>query len=269
MKMNLPQALAETRVSEFRYFDSISSTNDEALRWIADGAPDLALVIAEEQTQGRGRFDRRWVTRPETSLAFSLILTSTFTEAHNIPLYAPLGGIAVQEAVKNMSGLDARIKWPNDVLLNDRKFCGILVEAAWQGTDLQGVVMGIGINVSEGSLPDPELQNFPATYLESACGFQVDRFELLKNIINAIDRWRPELGTASFMHRWEENLAFRGDWVRIEHSEKSSIIGKEVGIDPSGRLILMNDNGQKTLIEIGDVHLRPGPSTEPGGSHVG
>jgi len=92
MKMNLPQALAETRVSEFRYFDSISSTNDEALRWIADGAPDLALVIAEEQTQGRGRFDRRWVTRPETSLAFSLILTSTFTEAHNIPLYAPLGG---------------------------------------------------------------------------------------------------------------------------------------------------------------------------------
>ena len=85
----------------------------------------------------------------------------------------------------------------------------------------------------------------------------------------AIDRWQPELGTANFMRRWEENLAFRGDWVRIEHSEKSSIIGKEVGIDPAGRLILMNDNGQKTLIEIGDVHLRPGSGTEPGGSHVG
>ena len=267
--MNLQQALAETRVSEFRYFDSIGSTNDEALRWLTEGAPDLALVIADEQTKGRGRFDRRWVTLPESSLAFSLILTSTFIEARKIPLYAPLGGIAVQEVVKNLLGLDTRIKWPNDVLLNNRKFCGILVEAAWQGSDLLGVVMGIGINVSEGSLPAPAQQNFPTTSLETACGYPVDRFELLKNVINAIDNWRPELGSARFMHRWEEHLAFKGECVRIEHSEKTSIIGKEVGIDPSGQLILMDDDGQKTLIEIGDVHLRPGSGTGTGGSHVG
>ena len=269
MEKNLRQALADTRVSEIRYFESIDSTNDEALRWIANGAPDLAIVVADEQTKGRGRFDRRWVTRPDTSLAFTLILTSAFAEPLKIPLYAPLGGIAVQEAVKNLLGLDARIKWPNDVLLNNNKFCGILVEAAWHGTDLQGVVVGIGINVSAESVPDPVQQNFPATSLESACGFPVERFELLKNVINAFNAWRPELGSARFMHRWEEKLAFIGEWVRIEQSEKTSIIGKEVGIDPSGRLILVDDDGRKTLIEIGDVHLRPGPDRDTGGSHAG
>lgn len=269
MKNELLIELLGSSVNEIRNFDTIDSTNNEALRWITNGAPDFSLVIADEQTQGRGRFDRRWVTQPETSLAFTLILTRSLPPPHLIPLYSPLCGIAVQEAVNDLLGLNPQIKWPNDVLLNGKKFCGILVEAAWQGTTLQGVVLGIGINVSQGSVPDAAHQNFPSTSLEAACNRTVDRMQLLKSIINSIDKWRTELGSASFMQRWEENLAFKGDWVEITHSEKPSIIGKVKGIDDSGHLILVEEDGSEARIEIGDVHLRPNQPTQTGGLYAG
>lgn len=269
MEKRLLPALTGTRITGFRYFDTIDSTNDEALRWIANGAPDFSLVIANEQTKGRGRFDRRWVTKSGTALAFTLILTNILPDPRLIPFFSPLGGIAVQEAVQDLLGLDALIKWPNDVLIDGRKFCGILVEAAWQGARLQGVVMGIGINVSPGSIPDPAQQSFPAVCLETAFGQPVDRVELLKAVINAVDKWRGELGTAAFMQRWEEKLAFKGEWVRIEHSEKPSIIGKVKGIDGSGRLVLIQEDGTETRFEIGDVHLRPDAHNTAGGLHAG
>lgn len=269
MENSLKIALAGTRVSVWRYFETIGSTNDEALRWLTNGAPDFSLVVANEQTKGRGRFDRRWVTRPGSSLAFTLILTNTINDPLRIPLYAPLGGIAVQEAVQNLLGLNACIKWPNDVLIDGKKFCGILVEAAWQGSDLLGVVMGIGINISPASLPDPSQQNFPATCLETAAGRSVDRVGLLRAVIDSINQWQPALGSEVFMQRWQERLAFKGESVRIEHSEKPSIMGVVTGIDASGRLVLVEENGAETRIEIGDVHLRPGTHNETGGYHAG
>lgn len=269
MEKSLRNALFGTNVSELHYYETIGSTNDNALRWLTNGAPDFSLVVADEQTKGRGRFDRRWVTRPGSSLAFSLILTKTIPDPLRIPLYAPLGGIAVQETVQNLLGLNAQIKWPNDVLIDGRKFCGILVEAAWNGSILQGVVMGIGVNISPGSVPDAEFQNFPATCLEAACGRTVDRFELLRSVIDSIDKWRVEIGSPAFMQRWQEHLAFKGEHVRIEHSEKASIIGKVNGIDDAGRLVLLEDNGTEARIEIGDVHLRPDTPNKAGGNHAG
>lgn len=261
----MQNAISDASISELRYFETIGSTNDEALRWIAQGAPDFSLVVADEQTKGRGRFERRWVTRPGSSLAFTLILTHTIDDPLRIPLYAPLGGIAVQEAVQKLLGLNAQIKWPNDVLINCKKFCGILVEAAWQGSDLQGVVMGIGINISAGSVPVVVQQNFPATCLEAACGRPIDRIKLLSEVLLSIDHWRGEVGSTAFMRRWQERLAFKGEWVRIEHSEKASIMGKVNGIDDSGRLVLVEEDGTETRVEIGDVHLRPDTQTNAGG----
>jgi BirA family biotin operon repressor/biotin-[acetyl-CoA-carboxylase] ligase len=269
METSLQNALSNTRVSQVRYFETIGSTNDEALRWIATGAPDFSLIVADEQTKGRGRFDRRWVTRPGSSLAFTLILTRANPDPLRIPLYAPLGGIAVQEAVQTRLGVHAQIKWPNDVLIDGSKFCGILVEAAWHGSDLQGVVIGIGINISPGSVPGAEFQSFPATCLETACGHPVDRLGLMSAILIAIDKWQTMLGTSTFMQRWQERLAFKGEYVRIEHSEKPSIIGKVNGVDDSGRLILVEDDGTETRIEIGDVHLRPATYNNAGGNHAG
>jgi BirA family biotin operon repressor/biotin-[acetyl-CoA-carboxylase] ligase len=261
--------LADTAVSEYRYFESIGSTNDEALIWIDKGAPDFALIVADEQTKGRGRFDRHWVTRSRTALAFTLILTGIAPDPRLVPLYAPLGGISVQEAVQNMLDLKTLIKWPNDVLVNGKKFCGILVEASWLGHELKGLAMGIGINISPGSIPGEAAQSFPATSLETACGHPLDRMELLKNILMSINRWRTLVGSEVFMNHWQEHLAFKGQWVRIEHSEKPSIIGKMVGIDDNGRLILVRDDGSENRFEIGDVHLRPNANRTTGGNHAG
>ena len=149
MEINtLNEILAGTPVREFRYFDSISSTNDEALHWSDAGAADFSLVIAEEQTKGRGRFERHWVTNPASALAFSLILQPTPEEKNQLALFASLCGLALRDTLETQLGLQAKIKWPNDVLIERRKTAGILVEANWSGDQISGIVLGIGVNVT-------------------------------------------------------------------------------------------------------------------------
>lgn len=270
IQKTLESCLSPTRVRQFKYFESIGSTNDEALAWIHTGAEDFSLVVADEQTKGRGRFDRRWVTRPGTSLAFTVILKPQPEEITMIPLFSPLCGIAVREAVEKCLGAAVEIKWPNDVLINRKKFCGILVEASWRGNELDGIVMGIGINISHGSVPPMEAQQFPATSLENETSLSIDRFEILQNVLISLEQWRTRLGTPEFMKTWEDHLAFIGEQVRIEHSGKPSIIGKLKGINSQGNLVLELDDGQEMSFEIGDVHLRPNStSTGLGGPDAG
>lgn len=266
---SLQTCLSHTRVNQIKYFESIGSTNDEALAWIHSGAEDFSLVIANEQTKGRGRFDRHWVTRPGSSLAFTLILKPKPNEKEMIPLFSPLCGIAVREAVEKCLGTTVEIKWPNDVLINRKKFCGILVEASWIESELAGIVLGIGINISRDSVPPMEFQQFPATSLENETSLSINRFEILQNVLLSLDQWRVKLGTSEFMETWENHLAFVDEQVRIEHSEKPSIIGKMKGINPQGNLVLVLDGGQEMSFEIGDVHLRPGTSTDSGGLNAG
>jgi len=258
MEINtLNEILAGTPVREFRYFDSIGSTNDEALLWSDAGASDLSLVIADEQTKGRGRFERRWVTNPASALAFSLILQPTPEERTQLALFAPLCGIALRDTLETQLGLQAEIKWPNDVLLDRRKTAGILVEANWSGEKMSGIVLGIGVNVSRESIPPVDFQQFPATCLEEHSSSPVDRYLLLKGILNAIATWRVQLGAPAFFEAWQRNLAFKGELVRIEDSQKTSIIGRVKGIDTRGRLVLTLDNGMEKDFEVGDVHVRP------------
>ena len=109
-----------------RYFDSIGSTNDEALAWARAGAPDYSLVVADTQTAGRGRLQRRWVTNPGAALAFSLVLWPAPQERQCLPRFSPLGAVAVRQALAVVFGLPAEIKWPNDVLLGRCKVAGVL-----------------------------------------------------------------------------------------------------------------------------------------------
>ncbi len=266
---SLQTCLSHTMVSQYKYFESIGSTNDEALNWIHAGAEDFSLVIADEQTRGRGRFDRRWVTNPRSSLAFTLILKPLPNEKTMIPFFSPLCGIAVREAVENYLATPVEIKWPNDVLINRKKFCGILVEASWMEGELAGVALGIGINISRGSVPPMEFQQFAATSLEHETSRSIDRYEILQNVLLSLQKWRAKLGTPEFMKTWEDHLAFVGELVRIEHSEKPSIIGRMKGINANGNLVLVLDDGQEMSFEIGDVHLRPSTPTGLGGPNVG
>ena len=267
MEINaLNEILAATPAREYRYFDSIGSTNDEALRWCDDGAADFSLVIAEEQTKGRGRFERRWVTRLGCALAFSLILQPTPEERKKLALFAPLCGLALRDTLESQLGLQAEIKWPNDVLLGRRKTAGILVEANWSGDNMSGIVLGIGVNVSPGSIPPVGSQQFPATCLEEHCNPPVDRYQLLQGILNAIAAWRAEFGSPAFFEAWQRYLAFKGELVRIEDSQKTSIIGIVKGIDTRGHLLLTLDNGTEKDFEAGDIHLRPVETQGTGGA---
>jgi len=252
----LAEALKYTPVKEFRYFDTIGSTNDEAQTWADSGASDFSLVVADEQTKGRGRFSRRWVTNLGSSLALSLIIHPDPSEIQKIALFAPLCGLALRDLLQSRLGLLAEIKWPNDVLLSGKKTAGILVEAAWTDDKVAGIILGIGINISRSSLPPDNSQIFPATCLESELGHPVDRLEILVALLNSLSRWRKQLGTPYFFEEWQKHLAFKNKRVRIEDSQKTSIIGTVKGIDAKGNIVLILDNGLEQDFTAGDVHLR-------------
>ncbi|HNS63373.1 MAG TPA: biotin--[acetyl-CoA-carboxylase] ligase, partial [Anaerolineaceae bacterium] len=181
--------LAGLPVPAVRYHEVTGSTNDDAMAWVGDGAPDGALVAANKQTRGRGRMDRQWLTPAGTALAFSLVLRPTQQEKIHLPLFSPLAALAVTDALDAL-GIHAEIKWPNDVLIQCRKVCGILAEAIWVGEELQAVVVGIGVNMTPESIPPADSVSFPADCVELATGAPVNRWALMAGIVEAIFAWR-------------------------------------------------------------------------------
>lgn len=268
-RTQLTEALRNTPVAATRAFETIGSTNDEALTWADEGAADFSLVIADEQTKGRGRFDRRWITRHGSSLAFSLILKPSEAEIEHLNLFAPLCGLAVHDALKSLFNINPQIKWPNDILIERQKCCGILAEAAWTNSHPNAVVLGIGINITRDSVPPTDGQLFSATCLEDFVKSPVDRFSLLQQVLLEIQKWRSLLASPYFFEHWTKHLAFLGEQVMIVQSEKQSIIGVEKGIDQHGNLVLLMENNEEMAFEVGDVHLRPlNSSNDSGGKHA-
>jgi BirA family biotin operon repressor/biotin-[acetyl-CoA-carboxylase] ligase len=253
---SLRAALRMLRLGGLRFYQTIGSTSDVALAWATDGARDLSLVCAEEQTQGRGRGDRRWFTNPGFALAFSLVLRPAEKESASVPFYSVLGALAVSQVLEGL-GLHPQIKWPNDVLLNRKKVCGILAESVWMGERVDSVVLGIGINIRPESVPVQELLMFPATSLESELGRSVDRVTILRDILSALVEWRPRLGTDTFLQAWEERLAFRGEMVTVSAEGKPVFHGQILGLERNGSLRLLGDNGKIIPVQFGEVNLRP------------
>jgi len=254
---SLKQSLAGIPVPEIRYFSTISSTNDEAIRWAAEGALDASMVIADYQDSGRGRLGRKWITQPGTSLTFSLILHPSQKELENFSLFSLLAAIALCQVVSTEYGLESSIKWPNDVLIGIRKVCGILVESSWLGNQVQGVVIGTGINILQGSVPSSESLLYPATSIEGELGFPVERENILGSFMKAFFSWRPQLGSKEFINFYENRLAFKNKEVTIVQPGQESILGFVLGISPNGDLRLKTGEEKITYIKAGDVHLRP------------
>jgi BirA family biotin operon repressor/biotin-[acetyl-CoA-carboxylase] ligase len=264
----LREVLREIPISSVRYFDSIDSTNDEAARWIENGALNLSLVVADEQIAGRGRLGRRWFTPAGAALAFSLILHPEFLQfaqrdgldENQIPIaitrLTALGTIAVCSAFQAQLGLDSDIKWPNDVLLAGKKVCGVLAEAHWHGEQLQAVILGVGINVASSSLPPEEDILFPATCVEMVLGQTVDRWKLLGAVIGQLLDWLPELASPEFLSFWEGHLAYRGEQVCLYQNGNSSIEGQLLGLDTEGALLIRTSNSRVIACRAGEVNLR-------------
>jgi BirA family biotin operon repressor/biotin-[acetyl-CoA-carboxylase] ligase len=253
---SLTELLSQLPLGEIRYFDSIGSTNDEALKWAHEGGRDMSIVIADEQTMGRGRMDRPWFTPPGTALAFSLILRPTIAEQPHLSRLVGLAALSIVQTL-HFLGLSPQIKWPNDILLNQRKVAGVLIELVWSGEEVVCVVIGVGVNVMKRAVPDTDILRFPGTSLEDAVGNPVEREKILRDILSAFIELRPQLSTNAFMNRWGEALAYRGRQVRVEMGAGQTVVGRLEGILTDGSLRLRDDNGKSVTVRFGDVRLRP------------
>lgn len=243
-------------LAEIRYFEEIGSTNDIALQWVEQGAADASLVVADTQTQGRGRMQRKWITTPGAALAFSLVLRPEQDQKDRMQFYSPLGALAICQVLREKYQLDAQIKWPNDVLIKRRKTCGILTEAYWLGQEICGVVIGIGINIAPESIPRDGEVLYPVTCLENETGLKIDRWVFLKEILDSILIWRQRLCEPIFFEAWQKNLAFVGAMVRIGGDSGSQITGQLLGITTDGSLRILQNDRQEVAVKVGDVHLR-------------
>jgi BirA family transcriptional regulator, biotin operon repressor / biotin---[acetyl-CoA-carboxylase] ligase len=259
---SLRKSLLNLPLGGLRYFEQASSTNDLALAWATAGAPNLALVYAEEQTAGRGRGSRRWFTPKGAGLAFSLVLRPFPGEEQSIALFSALGALAVCEAL-SAQGLQPEIKWPNDVLLNGRKTGGILAESVWMGDTVESIVLGVGLNVTLDAIPPADQLLFPATCLEAeALRLQhpdqvFEPAMLLQQIIQAVIYWRGQVARNIFLHAWESRLAFRGELVEIRVDGQAVRKGTLDGLEPDGSLRLLSPQGGFFTAQFGEVHLRP------------
>ncbi|NWG33052.1 MAG: biotin--[acetyl-CoA-carboxylase] ligase [Chloroflexi bacterium] len=254
-QQELESVLANLGLSAIRYFDSIGSTNDEAMKWARQGARDLSLVVADEQTLGRGRLDRPWFTPPRTALAFSLILRPTPSEKMLLSRSVGLAALALAAVLQTLN-LNPQIKWPNDILLNGRKLAGILIEATWLEDEVQSIVIGLGMNVFKAAVPTTDVLSFPAISLEHALGYAPDRHVILHAILSNIIALRPHMGTDSFMAAWEKKLAYYGRQVRVEMGGEKSVSGKVIGLESDGSLKIRDDTGKVIPVRFGDVRLR-------------
>jgi BirA family transcriptional regulator, biotin operon repressor / biotin---[acetyl-CoA-carboxylase] ligase len=263
-RFDVEQALAGLPLGGIRYYEQIGSTNSDAARWADQGAADLALVLADEQTTGRGRQGRKWFTPPGAALAFSLVLRPASGETLDMTVHlarlTALGALAICQALRHSYGLAAEIKWPNDVLLERRKVAGILAEAYWQGENLSAVILGIGINVAPPAVPPDGEVIFPATCVQSALGRPLERLPLLRSVLESLLEWRGHIGQPAFQLAWEDWLAFKGEWVETMagSSEGNAPVrqGLVLGIDPAGRLRLRDRDGAEFTLHTGELRLR-------------
>jgi BirA family biotin operon repressor/biotin-[acetyl-CoA-carboxylase] ligase len=234
----------------FRFYPRIDSTNDTALTWLRDGAPDGAAVIADEQLKGRGRMGRTWHTPPGVAIAMSVILKPTHAA---LPQVTMLGALAIAETLDEMGAQQVGIKWANDVLLNERKVSGVLSEAAWdEQTHLIGAVLGIGLNVRV-DFTGTELAQ-KAISIEPALGIPLDRADLIARLLGRVDYWRGQLGTHMLFRAWRARLVTPGRHVSIAQTD-GTLEGIAQDVDENGALLVRGDDGVLHRVVAGDLEM--------------
>jgi BirA family biotin operon repressor/biotin-[acetyl-CoA-carboxylase] ligase len=246
------ERLAATRFGDVRVLEDADSTNQVVLDEAAAGAPEGLVVVAEHQRAGRGRLGRTWVAPPGGSLLLSVLLRPGLAP-DRLHLVTMAAGVAVAEAVSSVAGIETVLKWPNDVLVRDRKLAGILVEADVGGDgDVRAVVLGVGINVNWDAVPDEIASIATACNLEA--GRPVPRADVLVAFLRGLDQRLRALDGVPREYR--ARLATLGRRVRVELAS-GPVVGVAVDVDHAGRLLVETDPGCIVDIAAGDVvHLR-------------
>jgi len=250
LKKRLKGSLFGKRV--FHYFKT-DSTNRVAMELGFAGEPEGTVVMAEEQTAGRGRAGRSWHSEKGTGLYFSILLRPRLSPAQT-PLLTMLAGISAQAAVEAVTGLAPELKWPNDLLLHGKKLGGILTEMHAEPSAVRFVVVGIGINTNQEKFP-AELGAI-ATSLKKESGRITFRLELLVRLLSQFEsdytRFLSE-GAPFVVERFQKVSDFaRGRRVRVDTGVES-YVGTTAGLSPDGLLLVKRENGQASTVIAGDV----------------
>jgi len=242
-------AVGSTIVHYFR----AASTNDIALELAAGGAEHGTVVVAEEQTEGRGRLGRLWYSEKSSGIYTSVILRPPLSPAA-APVLTLMAGVAAQHAVSSVTGLAVDIRWPNDLLVNGRKVCGILTEMSAELDRLHAVVLGIGINVNHTQMP-AELKRI-ATSLRLEANRLISRSKLFVALLRELERYYRVLlqdGNQAITEQWAAVSSFARDKrVRVV-TPAGETLATTTGLDTSGALRIRRDNGREELLVTGEV----------------
>jgi BirA family biotin operon repressor/biotin-[acetyl-CoA-carboxylase] ligase len=238
---------------DVRRFATLDSTN----RWLLDraraGAPPGLVAVADHQEAGRGRRGRTWTAPAGSSLLASVLLAPDVPagELHVVTMRVAL---ALSDALGSSAGVRAELKWPNDLVVGDRKIAGLLAEADIGGASVRAVVVGFGCNLTQTTFP-VELQE-TATSVVLEAGASPSRDELLASVLSNLDE-RLGASSDSIRHAYRDRLATLGREVRVELDGRT-VAGLARDIDASGRLVVEGSLGEVEVVSVGDVvHLRP------------
>jgi len=224
---------------------------DMARQEAQKGAPEGTIIVVDEQTAGRGRLKRAWIS-PKGCVAFSIIL---YPSIAHLPYLIMIVSLAVVRGIKEITGLKPEIKWPNDILVNGKKVCGILIENEIKGANVEYANIGIGINANLNIADFPEIMPF-ATSLSDELGKEVSRLDMIRHILMEIERLYLALQSGkSVYEEWQDCLATLGKKVQVTVGKiKHNGIAESVNRD--GSLLLRLGDGSLVRIVAGDVRLR-------------
>jgi len=245
------------------YCDEIGSTNTELKRLADQDAPEGMLLVADEQTAGRGRFERVWRAPAGSSLLTSLLFRPTFLPPTRAQYLTMLCALAAADATKTQAGISAGLKWPNDLVHEGRKLAGLLTELSISGETLDWIVVGMGMNVNldlslfAESEPDSGLPlGQTATSLQTILGCPVSRLSLLQAYLEAVERRYDALKRGETPYAdWVTKLTTLGQSVTVAGTEMI-FHGLAEGVDESGALLLRLADGRLERVFAGDVSLR-------------
>ena len=247
--------LAGTRFATVRIYDEIGSTNTEVMEEARVGAPEGLVIVADHQTAGRGRLGRTWSAEPGTSLLVSVLLRPPLPISE-VPAVLMAAGLAACDGVEGAAGFRPQLKWPNDLVVGDRKLAGLLTEST--PGEVTAVILGLGVNVTADAYP-AELAG-AATSCEEEAQRPVDRAELLVAFLTALEaRYSTVLvqgGREKTMEAYGGDSATIGRRVRIE-VPRGMLEGTADRVAWNGQLVVVDDNGGQHVVQAGDViHLR-------------
>ncbi len=234
------------------YYPSATSTMDIARVEAQKNSPEGTVVVADEQTAGRGRAQRAWLTPKGSSIALSVIL---YPDVRRLPYLIMVASLAVARSIRAVTGLKPQIKWPNDVLLNGKKVSGILIENGICGNTISYAVIGIGVNVNLNCSGIPEISQI-ATSLSDETGKPVSRLAIIRNMLTEMEKLYTSLNSQNTVfEEWRDSLITLGKRVKATSAD-TVYEGIAESVAPDGILSIRTGNGEVVRVVAGDVTLR-------------